>query len=52
MANLKARIKLATNASVGMLEKVFSDTVADDVEWRLIVRLPFPLRPLVSALSA
>lgn len=37
MENLKSRISLATNASPSMLLKVFSDTVANDVEWRLIM---------------
>ena len=43
LANFKARIHKATSASLGMVEKMFSDQVVDDVELRLIW---FALAPL------
>jgi proline iminopeptidase len=36
LANFRARIHKATSASIGMVEKIFSDTVKDDTELRLI----------------
>jgi proline iminopeptidase len=36
VANIKARLHKATSASVGMVEKMFSDAVVDDTELRLI----------------
>lgn len=36
LANFRARLHRATSASIGMVEKIFSDTVTDDVELRLI----------------
>lgn len=36
IANFKARVHKASSASIGMVEKLFSDTVVDDIELRLI----------------
>lgn len=36
LANIKARLGKASSASVAMVEKLFSDTVIDDIELRLI----------------
>jgi proline iminopeptidase len=36
LANFRARLHKATSASLGMVEKIFSDTVIDDTELRLI----------------
>jgi len=36
LANIKARLSKATSASVGMVEKMFSDRVVDDTELMLI----------------
>lgn len=43
MANFRARLHKAPSASVAMLDKMFSDTVVDDTELRLIW---FALQPL------
>ena len=43
IANFKARLNKAPNASIGMIDKLFSDQVQDDIELQLIW---FALQPL------